>query len=101
MLKHFLDDNSYCIQRRRQSVKRLGGMHRRLSYIGRRGATDSLVIWPQGVIHFVELKTDTGTTSALQDLEHNQLRQFGCEVFVLRGEKEVADYFDQCRGMVC
>lgn len=69
---------SYLIRR----VILLGGEVRKLKYIGRRSATDRLILLPGRHI-FVELKKPTFKASACQAREHRKLRWAGCEVHLI------------------
>lgn len=58
------------------------------------GIPDRLVLWPNGRVSLVELKTSTGPTRAIQVHRHKQLKAMGHHVFILRGEQEVIDWVD-------
>ena len=62
---------------------------------GNVGVPDRIVIWPNGVIHFVELKTSKGALSRLQGVQARELQKLQQKVFVLKGADAVADYLDQ------
>lgn len=53
------------------------------------GVPDRLVLLPGGRVIFVELKTDTGRLSTLQEFVHGRLRRLGMDVQVLYGRDEV------------
>lgn len=83
-------------------VKARGGLVRKLRWIGRRGAADRLVVWPQGHhrnweahspdIHFVELKAPGKKPEDLQEREIARLRGMGCVVLVLDSIEAVDAY---------
>lgn len=50
-----------------------------------KGVPDRLVLLPGGRVYLVELKTDTGRTSAAQDLWHERAAQLGTRVQLLVG----------------
>lgn len=58
------------------------------------GIPDRLVIWPGGKFFLVELKTSSGALRAIQVHRHEQLREIGHTVTVLRGEEEIQDWID-------
>jgi hypothetical protein len=67
-------------------VKELGGEVRKVSWIGRRGAPDRLVMFPCG--HFrapiwVELKATGKTAEPHQVREHARMRKMGQRVVVI------------------
>lgn len=47
------------------------------------GLPDRLVILPGGRIHFVELKSPTGTVAPHQTVVHRRLKELGCPVAIL------------------
>lgn len=70
----------------------IGGLVRKLSYEGRNGAPDLLVVLPGGVIWFVEVKKDENTEPEEHQLrEHKRLRKRGANVFVVGSFKQVDD----------
>ena len=50
------------------------------------------MIWPGGKADFIELKTDTGRLSKLQEVQIGRLLKLGCHVRVLYGHEDVVDY---------
>lgn len=62
---------------------------------GNVGVPDRIVIWPNGVIHFVELKTSKGVLSRLQGVQARELQKLNQKVFVLKGDDAVSGYLDQ------
>lgn len=70
----------------------IGGLVRKLSYEGRSGAPDLLVILPDGIIWFVEVKKDENTEPEAHQLrEHERMRKRGANVFVVGSFKQVDD----------
>lgn len=62
----------------------------RLKNLGRRsGMPDIGVIFRNGRIHFIELKSKSGTLMPNQRLMHDALRAMGCDVAVCRTFEEV------------
>ena len=76
-------------------VNRSGGKAYKFVSPGNVGVPDRIVIWPNGVIHFVELKTSKGALSRLQGVQARELQKLNQKVFVLKGADAVADYLDQ------
>jgi hypothetical protein len=70
-------------------VEAAGGEQRKLAYVGRRNATDRLVIFRPGRVFFVELKKPGATPRIGQVREHQRLREMGCNVRVI----------DTCEGV--
>ena len=70
----------------------IGGLVRKLSYEGRSGAPDLLVILPDGIVWFVEVKKDENTKPDPHQLrEHERMRKRGANVFVVGSFKQVDD----------
>ena len=75
-----------------------GALVRKLAYIGRRGAPDRMVIWPEEIgfspvaIDFVELKAPGQKPDDHQAREHERLRRMGCNVFTLDSLEAVDQY---------
>ena len=73
-------------------IKALGGEYRRVSWIGRNGANDDLVLLP-GRHAWVECKKPGKHATAAQAREHDRLRTAGCEVYVVSTKAEVDAIF--------
>lgn len=75
----------------RKLVKQSGGLCYKWVSPGNSGVPDDIVIWP-GMIFFVEMKSTTGTLSAIQKLQHRRLKKLDIEVVVLSSKKQVEDW---------
>ena len=76
----------------KEQFEAIGGLVRKLSYEGRNGAPDLLVVLPGGVIWFVEVKKDENTEPEAHQLrEHKRLRKRDANVFVVGTKEEVDD----------
>lgn len=74
-----------------------GALVRKLAYLGRKGASDRMVVWSTGwrcppAIDFVELKAPGKKPDHHQEREHARLRALGCNVFVLDSIEAVDAY---------
>lgn len=74
-------------------IKKAGGKAYKFISPGNDGVPDRIVMLPDGRIVFVELKTDTGKLSRLQELQCRQIAELGQTVRVLHGLAEVRDFF--------
>lgn len=83
-----------------RSVHQAGGRCYKWVSPGNSGVPDRIVILPDSRVIFVELKTETGRTSALQDWQIGTLRGLGQAVRVLHGRHEV-ELFIQREVMRC
>lgn len=77
----------------RDEIKKAGGKAYKFTSPGNDGVPDRIVMLPDGRIVFVELKTDTGKLSKLQELQCKQIAELGQTVRVLHGLSEVRDFF--------
>jgi len=78
-------------------VKQLGGLQRKVAWIGRKGAPDRMILLPEHAPWFpgltwVELKAPGLRAEDNQAREHDRLRAFGQRVVVL-DTKEAIDAF--------
>lgn len=64
-------------------VKKRGGIAYKFTSPGRRSVPDRLVLWPEGVAEFVELKAPGCKPTPLQAREHEKLRALGFAVTVI------------------
>lgn len=85
-------------ERLRQGVHRLGGKAYKFTSPGNTGVPDREVILPGGRIFFVELKTERGRTSPVQQAQIRALRKLGCEVRVLYGMQDVENFLQEIGG---
>jgi hypothetical protein len=74
-------------------IKRAGGKAYKFTSPGNDGVPDRIAMLPGGQIVFVELKTDTGRLSKLQELQRKKIAELGQTVRVLHGLAEVRDFF--------
>lgn len=77
----------------RDEIKKAGGKAYKFTSPENDGVPDRIVMLPDGRIVFVELKTDTGKLSKLQELQCRQIAELGQTVRVLHGLAEVRDFF--------
>lgn len=73
-------------------VKALGGDYRRVSWIGRNGANDDLILLP-GRHALVECKRPKKTATIAQSREHDKLRAAGFELYVVSTIAEIDAIF--------
>lgn len=78
-----------------KKVTELGGEVRKAVFPGRNGAPDRLVLFPGGVVAWVELKSETGKLRPEQEREHERFIKFGQRVVVIRTKWEVEFFTDE------
>lgn len=74
-------------------VKKLGGRAYKWVSPGNDGVPDRIVVLPGRPAIFVELKSDTGKLSALQQVQIQRLQDLRQAVFVVKGIKGVSWFF--------
>ena len=78
-------------------VKNLGGKAYKWVSPGNNGVPDRIVILPEMAPVFVELKTESGRLTALQQVQISRLRDLGQDVRVLYGWEQVKDFLARCQ----
>lgn len=84
----------YIEGRLRELVKGAGGVTYKLDSRAKKGAPDRVVVLPGRGAFFVELKTETGRLSPLQQVELERIIAAGGETRVLYGIKAVEDFIN-------
>lgn len=74
-------------------VRKLGGRAYKWVSPGNDGVPDRIVILPGRRPVFVELKSDTGRLTALQEVQVRRLQDLGQEVCVVRGMPGLSSFF--------
>lgn len=78
-------------------VQNCGGLCLKLDSSTKKGIQDRLVLLPGARAVFVELKRPTGgRVSVLQRVRQRQIERLGFPSFVVRNEKELADFARSC-----
>lgn len=77
----------------RDGMKKIGGRSYKFESPGNAGVPDRIVIFPDGKLEFVELKTRTGRLRPLQESKIRELRKFGQTVHVVRGVDGLRVFF--------
>ena len=80
-----------------KEVKKLGGLCYKWVSPGNAGVPDRIVLIPNRPVMFVELKTDTGKLSRLQEIQIKKLKAITEHVYVLKGLEEVRDFIESCK----
>lgn len=80
-------------------VRKLGGRAYKWVSPGNDGVPDRIVFLPGRPPVFVELKTETGKLSALQEVQITRLRELGQDVRVLKGIQEVRDFLAESEAV--
>ena len=76
-----------------REVKKLGGIAYKWVSPGNDGVPDRIVIFPHRQPVFVELKTDRGRLTALQEVQVRRLEKLGQDVTVIYGMDGLSQFF--------
>ncbi len=79
----------------RLRIKNLGGKAYKFVSPGNTGVPDRLVILPGGHTFFVELKSETGKLTPLQEVKIKELKDLGCDAIVVKSKNDV-DWLIEC-----
>lgn len=75
-----------------KGVTAVGGIAYKFTSPARRGVADRLVVLPGGRVIFVELKTDTGVLSPLQEAFAADMKRLGQQYVCLYGPDDVKTF---------
>ena len=82
---------SFIENKLRVEVEKRGGLCQKWQS-GWEGAPDRIVIWPGGIVHFVETKAPNKDLRELQKYRQKQLMDRGCVSLRIRTPEEVMTY---------
>lgn len=72
-----------------RGVEALGGKAYKFVSPANRGVADRIVVLPHGRVWFVEVKTETGKLTPLQEVFRREVQSLGCNYVCLYGAKDV------------
>lgn len=81
-----------------REIKKLGGVSFKFISPGNAGVPDRIVILPTGKVVFVELKTDKGKLTKLQESQIRKITGLGAEVKVLYGIEGVRKFINEIQS---
>lgn len=85
-------------QKLRQAIKEMGGRAYKFVSPGNIGVPDRMVCLPGGRLIFVELKTESGRLTPVQQAQIGYLKNLGQDVRVLYGLADVERFIADLRG---
>lgn len=83
---------SYYERKFNKAVESAGGLSMKFVSPNFRGVPDRIVIAPNGVIKFAEIKREGGKLRKLQEYRKAQFQKYGVEVAVIDGEKAISEF---------
>lgn len=81
-----------------REVKKIGGISFKFISPGNAGVPDRIVILPTGKVVFVELKTDRGKLTKLQEVQIKKISDLGADTRVLRGIEGVKEFINEIQS---
>lgn len=81
-----------------RSVKKAGGIALKLVSPGFAGIPDRLVLLPDGMCAFVELKAPGKHTRPLQTVRHRMLQKLGFKVYVIDSVEQIEGVINDIRA---
>ena len=81
-----------------KAVKAMGGIAPKFVSPGFDGMPDRLVLLPNGMIAFVEVKRNGEKPRPLQEARHELLRRLGFEVYILDDGEQIKEILKQIGG---
>ena len=81
----------------KKKVIEMGGLFFKFVSPGNDGVPDRIAILPGGRIILVEMKTEKGKTSPVQERQIGRIRGCGCDCRVIHGRKEAEEFIDEIR----
>ena len=79
-------------------VRKLGGRAYKFVSPGNDGVPDRIVVLSGRVPKFIELKTETGRLSSLQNVQIKRLKDLGQDVRVLYGLEDVKRFLEEMQN---
>ena len=80
-----------------ESIKKIGGRAYKWTSPGNAGVPDRIVLLPGERIIFVELKTDSGRLTKIQQIQIRRIRELGFRCEVIHGRKEAEEFINEIR----
>ncbi len=90
----------YVEQKFRKAVKESGGLALKFVSPGFDGMPDRIVLFPGGVMSFVEVKAPGQKPRTLQKARHDMLRGMGFKVYVLDDPEQIERLLEVMTGEV-
>lgn len=76
----------------RAEIKKIDGVSFKFTSSGNAGVPDRICIMPDGRVYFVEIKSQQGKLSSLQQAQIQRLRKLRQTVFVIHSKADVIEF---------
>ena len=83
----------------RDEIKKVGGIAYKFVSPGNAGVPDRLVLLPDGLIFFVELKAPGKKTRKIQDRQIDRIEKLGFSVWTIDSKDQVDHFIDIVKGL--
>lgn len=78
----------------KDKVEQLGGLCWKFTSPGTAGVPDRIIMH-DGQVYFVELKTERGRRSKVQEYIHKKMREQKIDVYMIWGKKDVDNFIER------
>ena len=79
-------------------IKHLGGLPLKFVSPGRAGVPDRIVLMPGGKIYFVEMKSEVGEISILQDYVFKKFTELGFKVHIINSVESLKKFLSEIKN---
>ena len=94
------NSEKYLERKLNEAVKRLGGESIKLEARLRAGLPDRMLLLPNGLIIFVELKTKGKKPTRIQTLTHERFRELGFWVVVIDNYNSLLKFIEYVKSLI-
>lgn len=82
-----------------KELKKLGYLYYKFVSPGNSGVPDRIMVSPHGNVTFVELKTEIGKLSEVQNVQISRIEHHGASVVIVYGEAGAKQFIEVVRGI--
>jgi len=83
-----------------EKIKKLGGMALKFISPGRAGVPDRIVLMPEEKIYFVEMKSEVGNTSIIQEYVFKKFSELGFKVHIINSVESLENFIGEIENEI-
>ncbi|UTG84518.1 VRR-NUC domain-containing protein [Bacillus paranthracis] len=83
-----------------KKIKQIGGLAPKWVSPGQRGIPDRIVVLPNGITLYVEMKAPGKKLAPLQELWAKRLTKLGHKAYMIDSKEEVDNFIGKCQQMI-
>lgn len=80
-----------------KKIKEIGGLSFKFTSPGNPGVPDRIYIFPDGLVWFVELKTEIGRLAGIQKWQRQRLTDMGCNYKLIKGMDQAKEFIKELK----